>query len=193
MEETKRGSFTIPANEMEALKNLPNKFKTIAPALNKSEIIRVGIHQVGQLDSDTVNRILTAELGRLTVGKPSPTNDDVPLKPPDLKITEKQWRRLHPIFLDEKESRGRPAHDNRKVLDTILFIFRGKIQQRTVPMHLVSYSTAMRRLKLWKTTGLWVRACRILTDSPIPESIRRDFNAILLRTLLYDTGNRNIP
>ena len=192
MQATKRGSFTIPANEMDNLENLPKRFKSIEPTLNKSEIIRIGIHQVGQLDTDTVNRILTSELGRLTVGKPSPRITDDRENMPDLVISDTQWLRLHPLLGNSEGSRGRPSYDNRKVLDAILFIFREKTQNRDVPRHLVSYRTAMRRLKYWKTAGLWLKICRTLSDNPTPQSVRKHFSEILLRTLINVTERDNI-
>lgn len=185
-----RGSYSIPHEEHEILENLVTKFPLIKPPLNKSELIRIGIHEVSELKQSQVKDRLD-KIGRLKVGKPKKvqvqdTQDLTEISPETLKINEKQWREIKRILPLKRKKRGKPEEDARSVIEGILFIFAFEAQRRKMPPELPSFSTCRRRLRDWQRSELWKGICRILIDFSETSQKNLQANAVL-RTLLIDT------
>jgi hypothetical protein len=77
-------------------------------------------------------------------------------------INDDQWKLLEPLLPKAKRSRkgGRPAIDNRKVLEGILWVLRTGARWQDLPDRYPSASTCWRRLRLWEEQGVWLDVWR---------------------------------
>jgi transposase len=77
-------------------------------------------------------------------------------------INDDQWKLLEPRLPKAKHSRkgGRPAIDNRQVLEGILWVLRTGARWQDMPDRYPSASTCWRRLRLWEEHGVWLDVWR---------------------------------
>jgi transposase len=77
-------------------------------------------------------------------------------------INDEQWKLLEPLLPKVRRSRkgGRPAIDNRKVLEGILWVLRTGARWQDLPERYPSASTCWRRLRLWEEHGIWLDVWR---------------------------------
>ena len=77
-------------------------------------------------------------------------------------INDDRWKKLEPLLPKPKASRkgGRPASDNREVLEGILWILRTGARWQDLPDRYPSASTCWRRLRLWEEQGVWLDVWR---------------------------------
>jgi len=77
-------------------------------------------------------------------------------------INDDQWKLLEPLLPKAKHSRkgGRPAIDNRQVLEGILWVLRTGARWQDMPDRYPSASTCWRRLRLWEEHGVWLDVWR---------------------------------
>jgi transposase len=77
-------------------------------------------------------------------------------------INNDQWKLLEPLLPKAKRSRkgGRPAIDNRQVLEGILWVLRTGARWQDLPDRYPSASTCWRRLRLWEEHGVWLDVWR---------------------------------
>jgi len=74
-------------------------------------------------------------------------------------LSEEQWLKLKPLLPQSKASSkgGRPAADNRAVVEGILWILKTGARWRDLPPQYPSPSTCWRRLRDWEEQGVWLR------------------------------------
>jgi hypothetical protein len=77
-------------------------------------------------------------------------------------INDDQWKLLEPLLPKARRSRkgGRPAIDNRQVLEGILWVLRTGARWQDMPDRYPSASTCWRRLRLWEEHGVWLDVWR---------------------------------
>jgi len=80
----------------------------------------------------------------------------------DSLLSEKQWQKIEPLLPKlKRHRRGRPAKDNRAVLEGILWVLKTGARWRDLPSDLgVSHSVCWRRLQHWDQQGVWLRIWR---------------------------------
>lgn len=185
---TSRESFTIPRREQGRLKTIQDKFSGITPKLNKSEIIRIGIHEVEKLSEKEVKKILENTLGRLSVGKPSKSARNYVSRTEELVVNEQQWRKISAILPKPISRRGRPSVGDREVINGILFIFRYETQRRNIPEIWGSHTTCWRRLNEFMKMNLWKKMCSILLINTSDAGAKELLQGVLLRTFINSTN-----
>lgn len=74
-------------------------------------------------------------------------------------LTDKQWQKIAPL-LPKLKSRGRPWHNDREVLEGILWILKTGARWKDLPSQYPSPSTCWRRLKKWEEEGVWLTIWR---------------------------------
>lgn len=185
---TIRRSYSIPQQEQERLAALPDKYPKIKPRLNKSEIIRLGVKLVDKLGPSDINKVLEENLERLKVGKPKKlsTKNQVDDVGAELEVTDKQWKQIYKLLRPSKIGPGKPKHDDRQVLNGILYIYRFDKQRRDVPEIYSSFSTCRRRLGEWRKEGLWQDICSALVKNVLSSREKKDFSEVLLRTWIIE-------
>ena len=77
-------------------------------------------------------------------------------------INDDQWKLLKPLLPEPRKNPkgGRPAADNREVLEGILWILRTWARWQDLPKRYPSASTCWRRLRLWEEQGVWLDVWR---------------------------------
>jgi hypothetical protein len=77
-------------------------------------------------------------------------------------INDEHWKLLEPLLPRVRRSRkgGRPAIDNRRVLEGILWVLRTGARWQDLPERYPSASTCWRRLRLWEEHGVWLDVWR---------------------------------
>ena len=184
-----RESYSLPKIEQQRLEEIQDKFSGFKPVIKKSEIVRIGIYKVSQIEEKEAQKILE-ELGRQPVGKQKKDTDKEAQAQSGIRVSERQWRAIKDLFPPSKIVEGRPQSDQRSVLNSILYIFRFDKQRRKVPSNYSSYATARRRLTDWKKLNLWRNICNALINDA-DEEHQIELRGILLRTWLIET-NREI-
>ena len=64
---------------------------------------------------------------------------------------------------DGKRGRGRPAHNNRQVIDGTFYVLRTAIPWRDLPERYGPYTTVCNRFNRWSKVGLWGRILVVLS------------------------------
>lgn len=77
-------------------------------------------------------------------------------------INNDKWKMLEPLLPNPKRNPkgGRPPVDNRKVLESILWVLRTGARWQDLPDRYPSASTCWRRLHLWEEQGVWLDVWR---------------------------------
>lgn len=184
-----RGSYSILQNEQDKLEALLKKFSKIAPALKKSEVIRIGIFIVDEMNESELKKNLN-RIERLNVGRRSKENEicssQEDEKAGELKLNNRQWRKIEKLFEVDTKNLGKPRKDYESVLNGLLYIFSENKQRRHLPESMPSYTTCWRRLREWRKEGSWTRISQILLDN-VDKAKRNQLADVLLKIFLIET------
>jgi transposase len=69
-------------------------------------------------------------------------------------LTDEEWAVLAPLLPAERGRRCRPAHDNRKVLNGILWVAHGGATWRSLPASYGKWNTVYQRFRRWGRAGI---------------------------------------
>jgi transposase len=72
-------------------------------------------------------------------------------------LTNRQWERLHPLLPPQKPKTGRPAHDQRTIINGIWWILRTGAPWRDLPERDGPWRTVASRFYRWQRAGIWTR------------------------------------
>jgi len=72
----------------------------------------------------------------------------------DTCLTDAQWALLQPL-LTKPSKRGRPPTDRRWVIDAILYVTKGGIQWRLLPVNFPPWKTVYHIFRKWTLDGTW--------------------------------------
>ena len=83
-----------------------------------------------------------------------------------MKLTEKQWQVVAPLFAEEDRTgkAGRPPVPARDVLNGVLWILKTGARWKDLPRDYPPYQTCHRRFQTWVEEGTIVRALQVLAD-----------------------------
>ena len=70
-------------------------------------------------------------------------------------LSDRQWTRLRPLHPPQKPRTGRPAKDQRTVINGILWIVRTGSPWRALPACYGSWKTVSSRFYRWQKAGIW--------------------------------------
>lgn len=70
-------------------------------------------------------------------------------------LSDKEWTLLEPMLPPERGREGRPAHDNRVVLNGILWRLRTGAPWREMPDRYGKWNSIYRRYSRWSQGGIW--------------------------------------
>ena len=73
------------------------------------------------------------------------------------KLTAEQWRAVEPLLPGRPGTRSRPAHDNRRALEGILWVLRTGAPWRDLPAEFGKWITVYQRFRRWKKAGVFDR------------------------------------
>lgn len=72
----------------------------------------------------------------------------------DSNLTDEQWTLLEPM-LPQRKKRGRPPTDRRQVIDAILYVVKGGIQWRLLPVNFPPWKTVYHVFRKWTLDNTW--------------------------------------
>ena len=77
-------------------------------------------------------------------------------------VTEEQWEMIEPIFPGRAGDVGRPAEDNRRHFEGILWIAREGARWRNLPRHYGKWNTVYQRWMRWNRHGVFLMVLKII-------------------------------
>ena len=72
-------------------------------------------------------------------------------------LTERQWERLRPLLPPPPKGRGRPRHDDRTIIEGILWRLATGVPWRDLPERYGPWQTVYSRFRRWQQAGVWDR------------------------------------
>lgn len=72
----------------------------------------------------------------------------------DTCLTDAQWALLHPL-IPKPNKRGRPRTDRRRIINAVLYVIKGGIQWRMLPVHFPPWKTVYDVFRKWAVEGTW--------------------------------------
>ncbi len=72
-------------------------------------------------------------------------------------LSEAQWRRLEPLLPGRLGMVGRPAEDNRRFVNGVLWVIRSGIRWADLPDRYGKYKSVHKRFLRWAERGVWDR------------------------------------
>ena len=79
-------------------------------------------------------------------------------------LSDPQWDRIAPLFPTHPGEPGRPSHDQRALVDGILWILHTGAPWRDLPERYGPWKTVFHRFNAWRKDGTWVRQVTSLLD-----------------------------
>ena len=70
-------------------------------------------------------------------------------------LSEAEWRLLKDLLPAERGRKSRPAHDNRTIVNGILWRLRTGAPWRDVPEKYGKWMTVYQRFRRWSEAGIW--------------------------------------
>ncbi|WP_407873352.1 IS5 family transposase [Paenibacillus melissococcoides] len=94
-------------------------------------------------------------------------------------IRDDQWERLKDLLPPERKPQGgRPAIDNRKMFNAMLWVIRSGAPWRDLPEHYGSWSSVYSRFRRWEKAGIFDRMLEVLAANPDDESVTLDASIV---------------
>ena len=94
-------------------------------------------------------------------------------------ITSKQWERIQDLFPPERTGkRGRPAKNNRDMLNGMIWIARSGAQWRELPSCYGPWQSVYSRFAKWRDSGVLENVFRTLSSDADMENISIDSTCV---------------
>jgi transposase len=84
-------------------------------------------------------------------------------------LTDAEWELAGPLLPPERGRPGRPGHDNRRILDGILWRAREGARWRAIPERYGKWNTVWPRFARWRDLGVFEAAFAVLAESGAAE------------------------
>lgn len=72
-------------------------------------------------------------------------------------LSEAQWRRLEPLLPGRLGTVGRPAENNRRFVNGVLWVIRSGMRWADLPERYGKYKSVHKRFLRWAEAGVWDR------------------------------------
>jgi transposase len=80
-------------------------------------------------------------------------------------LSEEGWKAIEPFLPSEKGHWGRPAQDNRRYVNGMLWVLRTGAPWRDLPEKYGNWNSVYRRFVRWRDRGIWNSLFERLADS----------------------------
>jgi transposase len=102
-------------------------------------------------------------------------------------IKDEDWERIKGLLPGQRGGHGRPAEDNRKFINAVLWIAKTGAPWRDLPEHLGNWNSVWRRFDRWARKGVWQRLFEVLKDPDLEWLI---IDSTLIRAHPHAAGAR---
>jgi transposase len=89
-------------------------------------------------------------------------------------LSDETWARIAPHLPAERGRKARPATDNRRMVNAMLWILRTGAPWRDLPEHYPPWKSVYSRFSRWGEQGIWMGVVRELTTEAEPEGYHID-------------------
>jgi transposase len=86
------------------------------------------------------------------------------MAPTRYELTEAQWRRVEALLPGRAGTVGRPAEDNRRFVNAVLWVVRSGMRWADLPERYGKYKSVHKRFVRWAEAGVWDRLFRDLVS-----------------------------
>jgi putative transposase len=77
-------------------------------------------------------------------------------------LTDEQWEKIAAYF-SPADPRGRKAiHSKKEIVDAILYVLKGGIQWRMLPLDFPPWKTVYDHFSRWNKRGVWAKVLNVL-------------------------------
>lgn len=70
-------------------------------------------------------------------------------------LSDEQWAKIEPLLPGRRGRRGRPAQDNRRFVNGVMWIARSGAPWRDLPRRYGKWGSVHRRFSRWASRGVW--------------------------------------
>jgi transposase len=89
-------------------------------------------------------------------------------------LSDEQWAPIAPLLPPERGRKARPAIDNRRMTNAILWVLRTGAPWRDLPEHYPAWQSVYARFSRWGAQGIWTRVLRELSKGADTEGYHID-------------------
>jgi transposase len=90
-------------------------------------------------------------------------------------LTDEEWERIEPLLPPERKAGpGRPARENRIMVNAMVWILRSGSPWRALPERYGPWQSAHTRLSRWSSKGIWQNIVNNLDAEPDREDLSAD-------------------
>ena len=104
-------------------------------------------------------------------------------------LSEEQWNKIKELLPPEKKpSGGRPAKDNRLMLNGIIYWLNTGIPWRDLPERFGSWSSVYSRFRRWTQQGVWERLFTALIEQDIVDETALMLDSTTIKVHQHGSG-----
>ncbi len=103
-------------------------------------------------------------------------------------LTDAEWELVGPLLPRERGRPGRPGHENRPILDGILWRAREGARWRAVPERYGKWNTVWRRFARWRDLGVFEAVFAALAESGAAEERVQMLDSTTVRAHQHAAG-----
>ena len=104
-------------------------------------------------------------------------------------LSESEWRLLKDLLPAERGRKSRPAHDNRTIVNGILWRIRTGAPWRDVPEKYGKWMTVYQRFRRWSQAGVWEAVAMTLAQA-MADNSRHSIDSTTVRGHVSAAGAR---
>lgn len=93
-------------------------------------------------------------------------------------ITNEQWKRIESLLPQPHTGKGRPAKDNRTMLNGMMWIARSGAQWRELPEKYGPWQTVYSKFRKWNDEGILEKVFKSLSEDADMENLSIDSTSI---------------
>lgn len=81
-------------------------------------------------------------------------------------ISDRAWNIIEPHLPGRRGSKSRPAKDNRRFINAVIWILRTGAPWRDLPPEYGNWSNTQRRFCRWRDKGIWAKLFKMFVQDP---------------------------
>ena len=106
-------------------------------------------------------------------------------------LSEDQWNRIKEILPPERKPQGgRPAKDNRLMLNGIIYWLNTGIPWRDLPERFGSWKSVYTRFRTWTLQGVWERLLTTLIEQDIVDDTTLMLDSTIIKVHQHASGGQ---